>query len=1351
MDLHADEFKVIKNFVTDWVSRPEQNLELESTFGTNGRVDATTFLAIAQRLRAKGLEPLPQDDRLTIIVKPLDRKDIRADKSVVRERDGQMRISLFGPGVLESYCRDDLLEGKPFTAMIKDRTRIDGNLNLKEYDVRIKLRRELTLSGDDPRVRDVLTNWKSSQFGFRLIRRWSFKGPGYRVDMSMIRSTPQDSRGQFQWQTSFLKPNVLKQPAHYEVEVELEHDAEENKTVDNTIKTLIKGIGEVLRAIQKNSILITKSMREKVFSEYAELNGSPMFRGVKPVGILKENMIAEINPKIPNIRTGYNVTDKADGLRCLGFCNSKGDLFMIDMAMNIYRTGLRNNKCANSLVDGEWITLSGDKKPLHEFLLFDIYKAPGKEDVGDLPFANTDNIEKEDGRWNRLRSWCDNWSKDIEFIGKGVTEANMLTVAMKTFVFAKATDPLSIFEACREVLAKSQIYYTDGLILTPNLKPLPEKSLATFEDQFKWKPAKDNTVDFLINIEKSVDYANVDKITAGLNPVTGEQYRFKTIRLYVGSSRNPIYDDPRNSILDEVELPDLKQKRFKETYKPMLFNPDEFPDTMANTCYVPVVVDPETQEDMIICEDGDPIVDKSIVEMRYDPTKQAGWRWIPSRVRHDKTEILQDNEKEYQKQLKDYYRGKKEGRKDLKYPVMKFSFTMNAEKTANSVWRSIHDPVTVSMMKTGNDTPTKDELDALSSVRESIISRVYYDRSEQKDDFALVRGMRDFHNHYIKDELLYKTVLSGGSDDSDGGKSVIDFACGKGGDMNIWRKRKARFVFGVDLAGDNILDEKNGIYRRYLNDLMKFGKDSMPIEIFAIGNSAKDIATGDAGANDEESDIMRSVMGRVAPKGPVRKYVETVAAGGLRQGADVGVCMFAIHYFFENIDMLDGLMRNISECVKPGGYFIGCCFDGQRVFDALRRTEQGGSLIGKEGETFIWSIRKEYDADALTDDDDSVGLAIDVKFISIGTEQREYLVSFEYLKRRMRKIGFELLTDAELKDVGLQHSTNVFEESFKMAKSRKSKQDFALSDTVKRFSFLNRWFIFKRKAMAGAEEVSPAEMVAELEKGAQAEKLATSLLPREGADGEVMNEVEEAEEKPALAGPGEDARYRLPSDDATFVQAQIFSIGPDVALQDALKLGKRDSTGSGRWLALRAPFPIRDLDDEEDTTEYPSVEHFMAGMMVKYAGKNPKIAGDLFGQKGEIHQEYEDERRIRAGGKEGKLSDTDYYKILGKESDAIKKALTAKALKPYKVVIDEAFWTTLKDKYLRSGLEQRWARDKRFQEIVNKANESNKYILYISGEGGVGELGGIRRTSDGRIIGENKVGKIIMELAGFKF
>jgi predicted NAD-dependent protein-ADP-ribosyltransferase YbiA (DUF1768 family) len=72
----------------------------------------------------------------------------------------------------------------------------------------------------------------------------------------------------------------------------------------------------------------------------------------------------------------------------------------------------------------------------------------------------------------------------------------------------------------------------------------------------------------------------------------------------------------------------------------------------------------------------------------------------------------------------------------------------------------------------------------------------------------------------------------------------------------------------------------------------------------------------------------------------------------------------------------------------------------------------------------------------------------------------------------------------------------------------------------------------------------------------------------------------------------------------------------------------------------------------------------------------------------------------------------------------------------------------MKDQVLRDALTQRWTRDARFRRIVEAARDKGKVLLYFTPGTFTSNVGGIRRA-DGRIEGENRMGKIIMELAGY--
>ena len=202
MELYPAEVENLKRLIGEWYLHDER--ELEATFSGKTASETTTFLAVAQRLEAKGYRALPQEDKMNIVT------------------PDQVRFTVTGIGGIEAYCRTDSLEGIPFEAMIKDRAGIESNVDIREYDVRVKLRRELKLAPSDPIVTQILGRWGQQKKAFRIMRRWTFMDEvgGIRFDLSMVRSSSKDSKG-FNWQTGFKEKDITKSPATYEIEVEL--------------------------------------------------------------------------------------------------------------------------------------------------------------------------------------------------------------------------------------------------------------------------------------------------------------------------------------------------------------------------------------------------------------------------------------------------------------------------------------------------------------------------------------------------------------------------------------------------------------------------------------------------------------------------------------------------------------------------------------------------------------------------------------------------------------------------------------------------------------------------------------------------------------------------------------------------------------------------------------------------------------------------------------------------------------------------------------------------------------------------------------------------------------------------
>jgi mRNA (guanine-N7-)-methyltransferase len=966
---------------------------------------------------------------------------------------------------------------------------------------------------------------------------------------------------------------------------------------------------------------------------------------------------------------------------------------MIDMSMNVYKTGLVKKECKGTLLDGEYVTqgkhVGGKSKSVQKFLIFDIYYFQGKS-ISKEPFAG--------GRYNAMQQWMQQWNND----GGPLKQYKSITlqVSLKNFFIAKGDD---IFEKASQILSNDSTrdYNVDGLIFTSNLSPLPERAGETFYEQFKWKPAKDNTIDFLVMIEKDTE-TKEDIILDGIKPGTETDIRYKTLRLLV-SSRDP--PNSREIILNEQPL----EKARSAKPRAVVFTPIDYPDLQANMCYVETMIDNETSEEFVKTEADEPIYDKTIVEMRYDTTRLPGWRWIPMRIRVDKTER--------------FIKGMRTG--DIRN-------TMNSKLVADDVWNSIHDPVTEHMICTGDEAPTSKELDSMAVVP-SKIQKQYREKGVNLKDDTQVRGMLNFHNKYIKMDILYGAVFAKGRS-----KKIIDMAVGEASDLHKWVEKGADFVLGVDLAGDSILNEDKGAYKRLLQRYERNRNDRNPKPIppifFVIGNSSQPIYNGTAGGTDQEKDILRTIFG-YPTEGAVPRLVANKGAGELRNGADSIVCMYALHYFFETEETFNGFFDNIDKTLKVGGLFVGTNFDGEAVFNLLRNTNEGDTISGVEKDSTLWEIQKLYTAEELPYDADywKSKMAVNVKFITIGMSHIEYLVPWQLLVNKMKSIGCELVQGKDLEELGLKHSTNMYGNSYEMV----NKKDLYKinNKAAKDFSFLNRWYIFKRISKSGIqpEEVTITEELRSVSAAVEASEPVSDFMKS-------IVKPDETAVVPGSLSPGVVASDILQQ--RKFKPNEVYSFKEDsIPIDSKLKLPEKYTKYAARWMAPNAPFPIMDLTDNTDKNIYPSITHFLIAMKFKYASNKLDKVKE-FSNEGTIHQSFI-RARLSERVSKGVLSDDVHYDLLDKELKTIEKESRTE-LRKANTGFNESKWATVKDDLLRSAIQQRLKDDKWFCIIVNAVIVQNKYLLYFDTE--TSEMGGVRKA-DGTIKGENKYGKYILELA----
>ena len=71
---------------------------------------------------------------------------------------------------------------------------------------------------------------------------------------------------------------------------------------------------------------------------------------------------------------------------------------------------------------------------------------------------------------------------------------------------------------------------------------------------------------------------------------------------------------------------------------------------------------------------------------------------------------------------------------------------------------------------------------------------------------------------------------------------------------------------------------------------------------------------------------------------------------------------FTFHYYFETEDKFKNTIDNIIKNISPGGYFIGTCYDGEKLFNLLNDND-GKIEYNNASGRIIYSIKKEYEID----------------------------------------------------------------------------------------------------------------------------------------------------------------------------------------------------------------------------------------------------------------------------------------------------------------------------------------------------------------------------------------------------
>ena len=796
-----------------------------------------------------------------------------------------------------------------------------------------------------------------------------------------------------------------------------------------------------------------------------------------------------------NIINGFTVTDKADGETMILFVSERENnaVYIIDSNLEVSKIDAKlSGNIGGTILAGEFI----DDEP-SSFWVFDAYNFK-KNDVRFLPLINrdADNNILPETRIGKVYDVVQNIRINQSDFG----------IYIKNFLYGD-----DIFKLSKQIWDNKHLYpyKLDGLIYTPQFEPVGYDSSkfdyytqlrTAWYRNLKWKPSEENTIDFLVKFEKERIIINKEKNTfierdkikyiSSVNGGKSEFKAYKTVELWCGFRSSIV----RNPCTDSSNV---SSSTYIEKYIDTRFTPTNPYNELAYIANIPCE---DINNGIYGINDRSKILDNTIVEFRYnmvrkcDTKEEEFFRWEPLRTRHEKTNeyivALKNKERvyrifkkymeaKYDVSYNEWSRIELEELGDLEVIVWKYKLTNigyskdnkgwiyktlknsrnkeivlsidraldipipirfgNDFKTANDIWSSMYNPITNEMITTGTNIPKIADKETL-----------YYTREVSRDKSATL-NMQIFHNKVIKNiELLDKACKIIRRNQPDNTSiNLLDLATGRGGDLYKWRDNKINKVVGIDLVDSNIYDTKDGAcirYTEFKKNMEAFKVEFVPNVSFLHGDVTKNILDGSAMLSEHSKELHDTLW-----NDPSNSQYSS-------NKFDIISMQFAIHYTFKDENMLNNLLTNIKDNLKPGGLFIGCCFDGNIIYNKLKDKPIDGYIDGFSDEHLIWRIRKKYDnlkGDLNLDKVNSIGMPIDVYLHSIGKTITEYIVNFEYLKRKLAEIHLIPLESQLFLDIFNKYKDKP---EFKELLSNMDK-----NNSEKEFSGMNRLFIFQKE------------------------------------------------------------------------------------------------------------------------------------------------------------------------------------------------------------------------------------------------------------------------------------------------
>ena len=646
-----------------------------------------------------------------------------------------LRVNVVGPENILKVCTTNSFRGIPLNVERKRRyfevAEGSGNDVLDVPDLKLRF----TLRHEEPLRKDFSGAPMDPASHVRILHRksWTTSDGILRIDMSLVKTKQRNHK-------SFSE--VLKQTPGYELELEL---VDRQQPPKNVVESLLRNVEPLLAAFQQSAFLLTETDLQRYRMETEAMH----MRFVNPVTMTRAHVRAD---RPHNILNGYTVTNKADGERCFLVVTRDRRLLRWSKDGRIAWTGLtaKDDSHLGDVMDGEFLS---DR---NLYCIFDAYQYKTKTLLR-LPLMTTDNDVTREPLKSRLgcaHLFVEDLKKDFVVL----SARTPMRIETKMFL---AGNGAAMEQAIKTILDTQFEYPTDGLIFTPRsspVAPLADRKGDTWLRVYKWKPADQNSIDFLVTFKPGESY---DTVTA--------QTVLKGT-LYVGRTPGTDIVYPCETMTGEYRQPEIPMElRVASEAKDRA--PSPFQPTAPKAPDAYEILIPINNRGQPVDILGNRVEDNTIIECVRNTDKG---RWRILRTRYDKT---------------------------YKYRVLGKAEYGNDINTADDIWTNIHNPVTEAMLRVVATNPPSDTFE----------DELYYRDSLEARD-RVMKDVIGFHND-IKEQLYMSSIRQG--------DTLLELAMGRANDLHKWRKTRPSRVVGIELSRGNLEGARQGACVRYLKESAK--------------------------------------------------------------------------------------------------------------------------------------------------------------------------------------------------------------------------------------------------------------------------------------------------------------------------------------------------------------------------------------------------------------------------------------------------------------------------------------------------------------------------------------------------